>query len=182
MAIAASTTILILLLGLIAASNLIPITPNIARVHYNNKKKAPDPIPEIPGFQWPKKPVLISFWAAWCGPCVDELPDLQRFAGKQSDIHVLLVNIDEKDSDHFQRSRQLLLNLGHLNFEHIDSKARVFHNFGGQSLPAHFLFSEDKIKVWESHGAIPWNHTDVMNQLFSAIKSDSKKAREPDWN
>lgn len=33
--------------------------------------------------QWRGQPLLINYWASWCGPCLKELPDLQRFATAQ---------------------------------------------------------------------------------------------------
>lgn len=33
--------------------------------------------------QWRGRPLLINYWATWCGPCLKELPDLQRFASTQ---------------------------------------------------------------------------------------------------
>ena len=42
------------------------------------------------------KPVILNFWATWCPPCVEEMPDLEQFY-QENDVIVLGVNLTSRE-------------------------------------------------------------------------------------
>ncbi len=43
------------------------------------------------------KPVVIDFWATWCGPCIKLGPIVEELAEKYPDVTIGKLNIDEND-------------------------------------------------------------------------------------
>ena len=39
------------------------------------------------------RPLLVNFWASWCGPCIEEMPELQRYSDEKTENSAQVVGI-----------------------------------------------------------------------------------------
>jgi thiol-disulfide isomerase/thioredoxin len=78
------------------------------------------------------KPVVLNFWATWCGPCVTELPELDKLAAGGA-ITVLAVSADRGGADRVKPFLAAHL-LGHLTVM-LDPDSDAVHAMGVFGFP-----------------------------------------------
>lgn len=74
-------------------------------------------------------PVLVNFWASWCGPCVREAPELRNLALAYGDQGVSFVGVNVNDSATNARRFERELDIPFPSW--VDRSVEISASFGG---------------------------------------------------
>jgi cytochrome c biogenesis protein CcmG/thiol:disulfide interchange protein DsbE len=109
------------------------------------------------------KPVVVNFWASWCGPCRREMPAFEATHESLGD-KVTFVGIDNKD---FRDSAlEFLEKTGVRYASGFDPHGNVAANYGVIGLPVTFFISEDGRVLESTTGEI---NRDELKETISRL-------------
>lgn len=114
------------------------------------------------------RPLLVNLWATWCGPCVVEMPSLDRLAASQPDdgLQVIAVSQDnggrQKVTDFF--AAHSLPNL----LPYLDSEMELMFSLGADTLPTTILYDSQGREVWRMIGMADWQSERIARLLLEA--------------
>jgi thiol-disulfide isomerase/thioredoxin len=99
---------------------------------------------------WQGKWIFINYWAEWCKPCAEEIPELNKFAASHTDALVFGVNFDNpKIQDALQHANRM-----HIAFPVVfnDGIVQVFPHEIPKALPATIVVNPEGKVVDTLHG------------------------------
>jgi thiol-disulfide isomerase/thioredoxin len=110
------------------------------------------------------KRVLLNFWATWCEPCREEIPDLQKAADTYGDAIVILgvnklepIAVIPPFADELQVRFPLIVN----------TKGDIANRYGAKNIPTSFFINTD--------GTVGFRQIGVMNYEVMKLHLDQLK-------
>ena len=112
------------------------------------------------------KPIVLNFWASWCGPCKSEMPDFEEvYQAQGDDIQFLMVNVTG-GRETLESAKAFIEESGYTFPVFFDTEAEGAMTYGTYSIPMTFFINSDGNLVAYVQGM---TSADVLEQGIGMI-------------
>ena len=90
------------------------------------------------------KPIVLNFWASWCGPCKSEMPDFEEAWKKYGDkIHFVLVNLTDGSQETVESASAYIDGQGYTFPIYFDTAYSAAMAYGVNGVPVTYFIDGD---------------------------------------
>lgn len=120
--------------------------------------------------------VILSFWATWCAPCVEEFPSLLKLIrGMDSQVVLVAISYDADKDDVLTFLQSFNTGLNEKNVIHLmdqDESIKALYQVG--RLPESFVFNKEHKLVKKIVGTIDWANEDAFSFFKFHLKTQEQ--------
>ena len=101
------------------------------------------------------KPIVLNFWASWCGPCKMEMPDFNdKYLEMGEEIHFLMINMTDGYRETVDIASTFIQTQGYTFPVYYDTAGNASMTYGVYSLPTTFFIDAEGHAIAQAVGAI----------------------------
>ena len=113
------------------------------------------------------KPIVLNFWASWCGPCQSEMPDFEaKYQELGSDVQFLMINMTDGDRETVETASDFIAKKGYTFPVFYDTQYSAAIAYSVYSLPTTFFIDANGAGVAYASGAI---HAETLQRGIDMI-------------
>lgn len=104
------------------------------------------------------EPVVLNFWASWCGPCMSEMPEFEKaFKQYGKDVNFMMVNMTDGSRETIETATGYIKSEGYTMPVYFDTQLSAASAYDVMSIPATYFIDSDGNIVNYTMGAIDGN-------------------------
>lgn len=101
------------------------------------------------------KPIVLNFWASWCGPCQMEMPDFEEAYKTYGDqVNFLMVNMTDGARETVETASAFISDKAYTFPVFYDTAQEAAYGYGVYSLPTTYFLDSEGYGIAQASGAI----------------------------